>query len=215
MQLCVNVQLGTKSGGAEGEAIYIDTEGSFSVERVAEMAAARVERDCPTSNPQDQEDNVSAILTNIRVYRVHDHIEQIALLHQLETVVQENPKIKLIVLDSIAFHFRQGFGDMGLRSRLLSTSAQILRKLAGTYSICVLVVNQMATKVVKVGNQDVSTLVPALGDSWGHACTNRVVLFWRQGVRQAMLVKSPNYPENTASYTIVTGGILDVEQYER
>ncbi|KAJ3007097.1 UNVERIFIED_CONTAM: DNA repair protein rad51c, partial [Siphonaria sp. JEL0065] len=162
MQMCVNVQLVKGENGQEGEAVYIDTEGSFSVERVAEIATASIQRRVPGYTPEEQESQLNALLTKIHVFRVHDHIEQIALLNQMEGVVQQNPRIKLIILDSIAFHFRQGFGDMGLRSRLLSSSAQILRKLAGTYSICVLVVNQMTTKVVKVGTQEHSTLVPAL-----------------------------------------------------
>ena len=38
MQLCVNARLPTPQGGIEGEAVYIDTEGSFSPERCFVMA---------------------------------------------------------------------------------------------------------------------------------------------------------------------------------
>lgn len=38
IQLCVDVQLPECFGGAAGEAVYIDTEGSFMVERAADMA---------------------------------------------------------------------------------------------------------------------------------------------------------------------------------
>ena len=37
--------------------------------------------------------------------------------------------------------------------------------------------NQMTTKVSDVG----SMLVPALGESWGHSCTNRIILYWKDG----------------------------------
>ncbi|CAI7867815.1 unnamed protein product [Closterium sp. NIES-54] len=40
MQLAINVQTPGVLGGVEGEAVYIDTEGSFMVERAAEMADA-------------------------------------------------------------------------------------------------------------------------------------------------------------------------------
>ncbi|KAJ3229478.1 DNA repair protein rad51c [Chytriomyces hyalinus] len=207
MQLCINVQLPISQGGADGQAIYIDTEGSFSVKRVAEMAQSAITKMGMTSQV-----TLEHMLNNIKLFRVHDHIQQIALLNQLENVLSKAPRIKLIVLDSIAFHFRFGFGDMGLRSRLLTSSAQILRKLAGTYSVCILVINQMTTKIIKVGLEDCSALVPALGDSWGHACTSRLILYMQNNTRHAMLVKSPNLPEAVAEYAISEGGIQDVSQ---
>ncbi|KAJ3251774.1 hypothetical protein HDU77_005667 [Chytriomyces hyalinus] len=188
MQMCINVQLPVCRGGADGQAIYIDTEGSFSVKRVAEMAQSAIAKMDMTSKV-----TLEHMLNNIKLFRVHDHIQQMALLNQLEHVLS-----------------KQGFGDMGLRSRLLTSSAQILRKLAGTYSVCILVINQMTTKIIKVGLEDCSALVPALGDSWGHACTSRLILYMQNNTRHAMLVKSPNLPEAVAEYAISESGIQDV-----
>ena len=38
MQLCVNTQIPESLGGLEGQAVYIDTEGSFISKRVIEIA---------------------------------------------------------------------------------------------------------------------------------------------------------------------------------
>ena len=38
MQLCVDTAIPTAFGGVEGESVYIDSEGSFSPERIYEMA---------------------------------------------------------------------------------------------------------------------------------------------------------------------------------
>lgn len=43
MQLVVDVQIPECFGGLDGEAVFIDTEGSFMVDRVADMATACVE----------------------------------------------------------------------------------------------------------------------------------------------------------------------------
>lgn len=43
IQIAVNAHIPEAYGGANGHAIYIDTEGSFMVERVVEMADALVE----------------------------------------------------------------------------------------------------------------------------------------------------------------------------
>lgn len=42
MQLCVDVSIPECFGGVQGQAIYIDTEGSFVAERILQMAEAAV-----------------------------------------------------------------------------------------------------------------------------------------------------------------------------
>lgn len=43
MQLCVDAAIPECFGGVEGQSIYIDTEGSFVAERVAQISKATVE----------------------------------------------------------------------------------------------------------------------------------------------------------------------------
>ena len=40
------------------------------------------------------------------------------------------------------------------------------------------------------------------GESWGHVCTIRLVLYFSGGERWAWLLKSPNRKEQTVSYQI-------------
>ena len=47
-----------------------------------------------------------------------------------------------------------------------------------------------------------SQLIPALGESWGHAATIRVILFWDHNTRLATLYKSPSRGETTVPYQI-------------
>lgn len=42
MQQCINVQIPESMGGLEGQAVYIDTEGSFMSNRAVEIAQATV-----------------------------------------------------------------------------------------------------------------------------------------------------------------------------
>ena len=143
-----------------------DTEGSFIVERVAEIAECTVALQAEAAGFNELAPvnvTVEALLSGIRYYRVHDHIEQVALLNLLDGIVQARPQIKLVVLDSIAFHFRYDFGDMGLRSRLLNGMSQTLIKLAHKYQLAVVLMNQMTTKVRAGDGDGQSTLVPALG----------------------------------------------------
>ncbi len=50
---------------------------------------------------------------------------------------EKGPLIKLIVIDSISFHFRHDIDDMGLRTRLLNSMAQSLMALAFHHSVAV------------------------------------------------------------------------------
>ena len=60
---------------------------------------------------------VNTILSNIHVFRVHDHTEQSAVLNILPSFLAKHSNIRLVILDSVAFHFRHDFQDMAKRSR--------------------------------------------------------------------------------------------------
>jgi RAD51-like protein 2 len=65
MQLCVDVQIPEAYHGVGGEAIYIDTEGSFMVERCLHMAAAvqqHLTMICRHHQRQPQLDALAALL---------------------------------------------------------------------------------------------------------------------------------------------------------
>ena len=47
------------------------------------------------------------LLEGIYVYRVHDQVELLAVISQLSIFLKTHTKVRLVVIDSIAFHFRQ------------------------------------------------------------------------------------------------------------
>ena len=55
---------------------------------------------------------------------------QLAVFETLPNFLQKHPRVRLIIVDSISFHFRQGFVDMGHRMRVLNRVAQNLMELA-------------------------------------------------------------------------------------
>ena len=59
-----------------------------------------------------------SLLSGIRVFRVHDQTELVAVVGQLERYVTANPRVKLVVIDSVAFHFRHDIreGDINRRT---------------------------------------------------------------------------------------------------
>ena len=163
--------------------MYIDTEGSFTAERCAQMADAFCRHLHKTAAARGDPARVAAaagvtsdsILGNIHLFRVRDHVEQMAATDALPAFLDAHPGVRLIVIDSVTFHFRQDVDDMAARTRQLGQMAQALMALAGRRQLAVVMMNQVTTKVGgggAGGGREQSRLVPALGDSWAHAATS-------------------------------------------
>ncbi|XP_043106119.1 DNA repair protein RAD51 homolog 3 [Puntigrus tetrazona] len=216
MQLAVDVQIPVCFGGLGGKALYIDTEGSFLVQRVADMAEAAVQHCTLLGEDTEQrqaleELTVEKILSNLFLVRCHDYVELLAEVYLLPDFLSEHPEVRLVVIDSIAFPFRHDFEDLSQRTRLLNGLAQQLIQLATQHSVAVVLTNQMTTRV----SNGQSKLVPALGESWGHAATQRLILHWEGLRRLASLYKSPSQMEATIKYQITVQGFRDAPDEPR
>ncbi|XXG75953.1 hypothetical protein AAC387_Pa08g0414 [Persea americana] len=210
IQLAINVQIPVDYGGLGGKAIYIDTEGSFMVERVFQIAEACIQDTLDNFSLKHKDFQVceekmqpKAFLANIFYFRICSYTEQIAVINYLDKFIAEQQNVKLVVIDSVTFHFRQDFEDLALRTRVLSGMALKLMKLAKKFSLAVVLLNQVTTKFIDGSFQ----LTLALGDSWSHACTNRVILYWNGNERYAYIDKSPSLQSASASFSVMSKGI--------
>ncbi|XP_065859386.1 DNA repair protein RAD51 homolog 3 isoform X3 [Euphorbia lathyris] len=192
------------------EVTEIDTEGSFMVERALQVAEACVEdmleyskflhKGMQTCQAAMQSKD---ILGNIYYFRVCSYTEQIALINYLDKFISEHKDVKVVIIDSITFHFRQDFDDMSLRTRVLSGMALKLMKIATNFRLAVVLLNQVTTKLTEGSFQ----LGLALGDSWSHSCTNRIILYWNGNERYAYIDKSPSLRSASAPYSVTSRGI--------
>jgi len=213
MQACVSAWLPEDIGGLGAQSVYLDTEGSFSPHRARQMADAmaayvnRLRPDAPSVTGEH-------VLDSIAVARAHDAESQLAFVRHLKEYLTEHPGVALVVVDSIAFHFRYDFADMSKRTRTLTRMAQQLNAVAAGCNVAVLVTNHMTTRLH-------DELVPALGESWSHAITTRLLLVpsdaWVDGdadgqvrVRSAELVKSPSQVLGACSFVVLDKGVRKV-----
>ncbi|GJJ79191.1 RAD51-like protein 2 [Entomortierella parvispora] len=222
LQLCINAQLPPSAGGAGGTSIFIDTEGSLIASRVAQIGSASLQRLAEILNDYDKEAALTAdvLLQGIQYCRVHSPVELVAMGRVLSEIVRAQPKVKMIVLDSISFPFRSNFSDINGRTKLVATLGRQLSTIARDFNVAVVVINQMTTKIdagSSNGNtrSDQSVIQPALGETWANFCTHRIRLGMRQGdnKRTAHLFKSPNIMDQTVPFAIETDGIRDVKDY--
>lgn len=212
IQLAVDVQLPKCFNGLGGKAIYIDTEGSFMTERaqdVADAFVAHLKRIAKHSNSAAKQALVQQLTTEklldgIQLFRVHDATELMAVVRMLPDLLAAAPEVKLVVLDSVAFPFRHGFTDMVLRTRTLGDMGNRLMQLANERDVAVVLMNQVTTQRAEDGS---SKIIPALGDSWAHQATTRLILHWEGDQRRAHLYKSPSLAPATVDFFVTEQGI--------
>ncbi|MEQ2183366.1 hypothetical protein GOODEAATRI_031897, partial [Goodea atripinnis] len=143
--------------------------------------------------------------------RCHDYVELLAELHLLPDFLRGRPKLRLLVIDSVAFPFLRLHDDLSQRTRLLQGLGLQLIATATGHNIAVVITNHMSTRLG--GGQ--SQLVPALGDIWGHAASIRLLLRWEESRRLASIVKSPGHMDATVQYQITCEGFRDADQSEQ
>jgi meiotic recombination protein DMC1 len=129
--LCVACQLPKDMGGAEGKAVYIDTEGTFRPERI-EQIAARYGVDAETA------------MTNILYARCENSEKQLELLDNLgEHFITGD--YRLLIIDSVIACFRvdyQGRAELPERQAKLGQFLSAIKKIAWEFNVCVFLVGR-------------------------------------------------------------------------
>ncbi len=220
--MSVIAQLPKELGGGEGKVAYIDTEGTFRPERIAQIAE-RFGVDPDTA------------LENILYARALNSEHQMELLNTLAKEFASG-EFKLLVIDSIMACFRvdyHGRGELADRQQKLNQFLTRLCHMAEEFNICVLMVRtpayilpcQPSSKLIFQTNQvqsdpGASALFagadgrkPVGGHILAHASTTRILLRKGRGEeRIAKIQDSPDCPEAEATYIIAVGGISDSEK---
>ncbi|ESZ90116.1 meiotic recombination protein dmc1 [Sclerotinia borealis F-4128] len=201
--LAVIAQLPKDMGGAEGKVAYIDTEGTFRPERIAEIA----ER---FGVDPDQ------ALENIVYARAQNTEMQQEMLEGLAQNFATD-EYRLLIIDSIMALFRSDFigrGELSDRQSALNSFLRRATQMAEEFNLVVFMTNQvMSDPGASALFAGADGRKPAGGHILAHASTTRILLRKGRGEeRVAKVVDSPDCPEREATYIITTGGINDPEK---
>jgi DNA repair protein RadA len=199
-QLAVNVQLPKEKGGANGMAVWLDTEMTFRPERVKQMAEAQ------GLDPQKT-------LKNIKVARCFNSDHQMLLAEKVEDLIKKDGlPIKLVIVDSLMGHFRSDFVGRGMladRQQKLNKHIHALLKLATSYGIVVYVTNQVMAKPDTFFGDPTEAIG---GHVLAHGMTTRTYLRkGKKGSRVAKMIDSPYLADSEAAFMITEKGIRDVD----
>ncbi len=196
--LCATVQLPKNEGGLSGNAIYIDTEGTFRPERLSQIVESKGLK-------------TEEALKNVMVARAFNSDHQILISEKLDELILKK-NIKLVIVDSVISHFRAeylGRESLMERQQRLNNHLHRLLRIAEVYNIPVIVTNQvLAIPDAFLG----PTTKPAGGHVLAHLSTNRILLRKsKRDIRIAKIMDSPYLPEDECVFIINECGISDVQ----
>lgn len=199
--VCVTSQMPINNGGAEGKAMYIDTEGTFRPERIKAIAE-RFGLDGDVT------------LENVAVARCHNTEHQMDLL-KVAAAIMAQDRYALLVVDSATALFRTdytGRGELSERQMQMGQFLRQLTRLTEEFGVAVLITNQV------VANPDGMSFAkdatkPIGGNIIAHASQTRLRLRKGRGENRIMTVyDSPSLPESDATFALSGSGICDATE---
>ncbi|MFW9819638.1 MAG: DNA repair and recombination protein RadA [Candidatus Thorarchaeota archaeon] len=203
--LSVTVQLPEKRGGINSSVAYIDTENTFSKEKIKRIAK-RFEL-----NPKD-------ILSKVFHARIYSSDHQAQMIQKAEALCKTRG-VRLIIIDSLMALLRAeyiGIGKLAPRQAVLNNMIHGLSRIAETYNCAILLTNQVATKMMGMFSAD-----DAIGGNIvAHGCHFRV-MFKTKGFssnnslkRRAVIVDAPDLPPEEAEFYITGAGVADTDKVD-
>mmetsp|Transcript_3968 Transcript_3968/g.4582 ORF Transcript_3968/g.4582 Transcript_3968/m.4582 type:complete len:347 (+) Transcript_3968:111-1151(+) len=199
--LCVTCQMGIPDGGAEGKAIYIDTEGSFRPARLKAIAE-RFGMD------------PAVALENVAYARAHNSEHQMELLKMAAAIMSQD-RYALMVVDSATALYRTDYIGRAELSERQMQMAQFLRqltRLAEEFGVAIFITNQVTANPNGMSFAKDSTN-PIGGNIIAHASTTRLRLRKGRGENRICTVfDSPTLPEADAQFALGPAGICDAAE---
>jgi len=196
--MCVRVQLPKDQGGLDGDAIYLDSEGTFEPSRIRSIAKYL------------NLDEDKALERIIRV-KAYNSADQYMILQQIEEMLSNPNNIKLIIMDSAIGLFRQDFSGRGMlseRQKYLDEFLTMASNIADFHNIAIIWTNQvMINPGVFYGDP-----VTAVGGTvLAHKSTYRVYFKKSGAYRIAIMVDSPKHAKIEVAFGLSEAGVVDKE----
>jgi len=203
--IAVTCQLPINKGGLNASVAYIDTENTFSKEKIKRIAKRF------GLKPKE-------VLSHIYHARIYSSDHQSQMIQKAEMLCKTRGT-RLIIVDSLMALLRSeyvGIGKLAVRQGVLNSMIHGLSRIAETYNCAVLLTNQVATKMMGMfsGNDAIG------GNIVAHGCHFRV-MFKTKGFssnsslkRRAVIVDAPDLPPNECEFFITSAGVADTEKVE-
>lgn len=199
-QLAINATLPSEKGGLNGNVLYVDTEGAFRSERIAQIC-------------QERGLNHEEILSKIYVNQPISTSVFEFLIDSISHFIDKYD-VRLLVIDSIINLHRaeyQARGTLATRQQKLNNMLHKVWRVSRVNNIAVVITNQVTSNPDSMGYG--SPTKATGGNIIGHTATYRIQL--RKGEktkRIASMKDSPSHPDTECVFQITESGVHDVEK---
>jgi DNA-repair protein XRCC3 len=155
MSLVLQCCLPVTHGGLGGKAVYMCCgEGEFPIRRLGQLATSASDRAGTSSHDE--------LMKMVVIMQFHTADDVLDALKKTLPSMCASDGVRLVVIDSIAGMVRHEYGsrsveDMTHRTVLFFKVAKELKWLADIYSVCIVVINQVAGKGFDNGNGAAAT----------------------------------------------------------
>lgn len=197
LQLALNCAIPLDQQGLGGQVVYVSTDKDFPLKRIEEMARTR---------------SVSKALVNVLVSKFNTKSSlEFFIAHQLPSLLECRPLIKLLIIDSIAGIFRVET-DYYQRARDMRWAANELYRLADQHHFAVLITNQITSA------PQLNKNIACLGPAWNTLVSTKLEVKKTESVvraegstvyrkRSLEVVYSPRLRSGKAEFVVVEKGI--------
>lgn len=181
-------------------AVFVDTEMTFSTQRIKEIAKAR------GYNPED-------IVKRIVIVTAPASEQLLMSVDELPAMMKEK-NVHMAFLDSLVGTFRSEYVGRELlwhRQQLINKLLRKLLRYASAFNLAVLVSNQVVARPDMFYSGDIVEQNPPTGGHIvGHGCATRIYLRKAAGSKRiARLIDSAWLPEGECTFRISEKGIED------
>lgn len=190
LQLCCDVQVPLELGGAGGQALFISTDAGFCVERLSQIAAG-----CPLVDPQ-------VLLSGVHVVTLVGITSLTNALRGIPQFLKDNPRVRLIVVDSFSLPFLCEEQDTLERTKQVHLALNLLENLVSSFDVTVVLTVQLTTLLGR-GGLEVSKVIPCLGEGVRHRTSLHIML---EGGTM-FLLQSSNLPRLSINFSISAEGL--------
>ena len=182
------------------KSLYIDTENTFSKERISDFAKA---------NKLD----IKNTLNRIKIARAYNFDNQVLLIKKVEEMLQKDSNYRILVIDSLTAHMRSEFsgrGQLADRQAKLNKHMHDIMRIADIYNLVVIITNQiLSNPAMMYGNPE----MPVGGNILSHNCGT--MIYFRGGTggcTKAIVVDSTKLPKNECEFFITKDGFSEKKQ---
>lgn len=191
-----------EEGGMDSHVVYIDTEGTFNAQRIAQIASKR------GYDPYET-------LSKIHLARVLTSAQQVLIMDRINELATGYP-IRLIVVDSIMARFRVDYAggrqNLPERQGVLGQHLADLLSFANRYDGVILITNQVST-IPDANPMFGPTFTYVGGNIIGHSSSHIVMIRrGKQGSRIMKLIKSNHLPTGECVTQLTSKGICDKDE---